>query len=208
MDTVRALAAVYRKRLGSLSWFMKCINEPIARRANAEDGCTGHFWEARFHSQALCSDRALLASMAYVDLNPVRAGIAKVPERSKYTSIRARFENDHWQATHAKAVAKMLERGEIHHFDTRVRPLMPFFDDAVPNSPEWSAVRLPMRREDYFRLVDAAGRILVRGKKGRIDPALEPILVRLELTGDQWVQASLAFRQHCRRGHLTLKKTA
>jgi hypothetical protein len=46
-DTVRAIAAVYRSRLGSLSWFMKCLNEPIARQANAEDGCTGHFWAAR-----------------------------------------------------------------------------------------------------------------------------------------------------------------
>jgi REP element-mobilizing transposase RayT len=89
--TVRDIAAVYRRRLGSLSWYMKCLNEPIARRANAEDGCTGHFWEARFHSQALCSEAALIAAMAYVDLNPVRAGVAPTPEKSNYTSIRARL---------------------------------------------------------------------------------------------------------------------
>ena len=39
--------ARYRKRLFDISWFMKCLNEPIAREANLEDGVTGHFWRKR-----------------------------------------------------------------------------------------------------------------------------------------------------------------
>ena len=35
----------FRSKLGDLSWFMKCLNEPIARLANKEDRCTGHFWD-------------------------------------------------------------------------------------------------------------------------------------------------------------------
>ena len=112
LGTVRSIVAVYRARLGDLSWFMKCLNEPIARRANAEDGCSGHFWEARFHSQPLCSDRALLTAMAYVDLNPVRAGMAKTPEQSEYTSFRARQLRDYQRTTLVGSVARLLERGE------------------------------------------------------------------------------------------------
>ncbi len=80
-----------RARLGSLSWFMRFLNEGIARRANAEDGCTGHFWDGRFKSQNLLDDRAALAAMTYVDLNPVRAGMARTISDCAFTSLQWRL---------------------------------------------------------------------------------------------------------------------
>lgn len=89
---VKEFVAEFRARLMSVSWYMKAINEYIARMANEEDNCTGHFWESRFKCQALLDERALLTCMAYVDLNPIRAGMAKALCDSEYTSIQERIE--------------------------------------------------------------------------------------------------------------------
>jgi hypothetical protein len=148
----------WRDRLTSLSWFMRCLNEPMARSANKEDHCKGRFWEGRFRCQALLDESALLRCMAYVDLNPIRAAVAKTPETSSHTSIKARID------------------GNDDH-------LMPF-DDA--NERKTSA--LPVRRDDYLQLVDWTGRQISRSKRGYIPERLPPILDRLHLDGGAWLK--------------------
>jgi len=83
-----------RRTLGSLSAFMKHLKQPIARRANLEDGCEGHFFQQRFYSGALLNEKAIIAASAYVDLNAVRANLAKTIEEYEDVSIAERVRED------------------------------------------------------------------------------------------------------------------
>lgn len=116
-----------RARLGSLSWFMRFVNEGIARRANVEDGCKGHFWDGRYKSQNLLDDRAALAAMAYVDLNPVRAGMAEHLDQCRFTSIPRRL--------------KLVQSGPETASD-QLRPLAGIASSIVPVITERSYVNL------------------------------------------------------------------
>jgi len=185
-----------RERLGSLSWFMKVIKERVARRANREDGCTGAFWEGRFGSVRLLDQGALVAAMAYVDLNPIRAGIADRPETSPYTAVRERIRA-------RQAAARALR---LHAEQPRLAPALlraeglPGDPDPDPERDLWVA---PLRRcmaegpgyctplsvDDYLALVDETGRQIRRGKRGAIPARLAPILERLELDVAGWVTA-------------------
>ena len=93
MDEEQQAAKVeqWRGRLSSLSWMMRGLNEHLARKASKEDGCTGRFWQGRFSSEPLLDESGLLACMAYVDLNPVRAGECDRLEDAEWTSIGERL---------------------------------------------------------------------------------------------------------------------
>jgi len=161
VQAVISTANIYRQRLYDISWFMRLLNEYIARLANKEDECTGRFWEGRFKSQSLLDEAALAACMAYVDLNPLRVGLAKTPETSDFTSIQKRI-----------AAAKK---------STQPNFLLPF-TDSVSNTIK----SLPFKLKDYLELVDSTGRQIVANKIGSIDHSYSPILVRTGLQHIDW----------------------
>ena len=177
--TVSDIVNVWRSKLSSISWFMRCLNQPIAHQANREDKCTGKFWESRFTSQALKSEEALLSCMAYVDLNPVRAGIADTPETSSHTSIRERLKPEF---DLQQAIDDQTDCGDLLDYKTALKPLLRF-ENRLVDEPQCGIL---LDFKEYLALVDWTGRIIRSDKRGHIDNTLPPILTRLKITPDQW----------------------
>ncbi|MDO6568356.1 transposase [Alteromonas sp. 1_MG-2023] len=161
ISTVISMANIYRQRLYDISWFMRLLNEHIAREANKEDECTGRFWEGRFKSQALLDEAALAACMAYVDLNPLRVGLADTPESSEFTSIKRRVN--------AAQVGK------------QPKFLYPFVGSSYQ-----STKGIPFNLEDYLTLVDETGRVISANKSGGVVQSTSTILQRTGLFQIDW----------------------
>ena len=106
----------------------------------------------------------MLACMAYVDLNPIRSGLADTPEESEYTSVKERIEERH---------------------DPSAAPswLCPIGDE----NPDGRGGILSMSRDEYLSLIDWTGRQIRSDKPGAIPDHLAPILERLAVNPSRWV---------------------
>jgi REP element-mobilizing transposase RayT len=194
--------AQLRKRLSSLSWFMGRLNEFIARAANKEDNLKGRFWESRFKCLRLLDDAAIAACMVYVDLNPIRAGLAASPEESDFTSIQERIHAWRMETTSTPSVpgesAQTIRPpsfdGDMPKLDNTTATFMSV-DALAPSPAAWLCPiqsHLPltgilhMTAAEYLNLVDTSGRILRSDKRGAIDADLAPILLRIGVKPDAW----------------------
>ena len=190
---------VYRLRLFDISWFMRILNESLARMANAEDGVKGRFWEGRFKSQALLDEQSLLAAMAYVDLNPVRAGLAPTPENSEHTSIKLRLEqlsnpSKEPQEAPARAVPAATSP-QAPQPSKPTKTLLPLAD-LMPFDPgQRRAVAIPFAFDDYLELVDSVGRVVRPDKRGAILEKTPAILERLLIDPAQFISYANGFFQ-------------
>jgi len=165
LKVVDEIIETWRMRLRDISWFMRLLNEYIARESNKEDKVTGRFWEGRFKSQALLDEQALITCMAYVDLNPIRADMAKTPEASDFTSIQER----------------------IHQvMNMKTRSLLPFQDEANLDFKNKEKA-IPFELNEYLALADWSGRSILQNKRGSIPGNTPPILLRLGIDEKGWI---------------------
>jgi REP element-mobilizing transposase RayT len=211
--------AQLRRRLSSLSWFMGRLNEFIARAANKEDEVKGRFWESRFKCQALLDEAAIAACMVYVDLNPIRSGLADTPEESDFTSIQERIRA--WQKE------TMTTASDPKHAATDVQPVDIGIGTILPDNTAEISSTLPrgicapvhsldgatlsdrwlcpiqsdsqrrgilrMTAAEYFDLVDMSGRLARSDKHGVIDAKLTPILMRIGANPGAWIDTISRF---------------
>ena len=214
--------AEVRKRLSSISWFMRCLVEPIARRANKEDVCSGRFFEGRYRCQPILDETALAACLAYVDLNPIRAGMAETLETSRFTSVYERIQalrktpsntsaqRAAWlspfelveDAPQTETLLSPGERGAggegaVELNESALRNQAPLND--VPASRVSNKGCLPMTFAEYLQLLDWTGRQPRADKPGVIPQDLAPVLERLQLSGDGWLNLVCDFRRKFRR---------
>ncbi len=170
------LVGIWRSRLRSLSWYMSCLNEKIARMANAEDECTGRFWEGRFKSQALLDEASVVSCMTYVDLNPIRAGTCESLETSEFTSIQERL----------LSIAS--------NKDNQVEPANPQWLKPLSKATQSPSIDcLPIEAASYFALVDWTGRAVREDGRGAIPSHIQPVLQRLGVNEHNWVNNTRYF---------------
>jgi len=160
----------WRGRLVDLGWFMRCLNEFVARLANKEDGCTGRFWEGRYKSQALLDATALLTAMAYVDLNPVRAGLAESVATSGFTSGQQRLQE-----------ITASPKPDINVSRPALRPFAQFLRENEDDG-------LPFNLQDYLDLLDTSGRTVHPTKRVAIPDSTPRLLSSLGLAPGEWLK--------------------
>ena len=178
---------LYRDRLKDVSWLMRCLNESLARRANAEDRCGGRFWGGRFKCQRLLDRGAILACMAYVDLNPVRARLADRLEESEFTSVFDRLMAN--RAEKRLGLLGNIERPtsvqqrEIDKelkWKSEVQWLLPIDGAESPLTG--------IDEEYYFSLVEWTGKMIRKDKPGFIPAGIAGVLDRFDLDAASWAQ--------------------
>ena len=181
--------AELRRRLSDISWWVRLMCQRIAKRANAEDGLDGHFWQGRYKAVRLLDEAAVLACAAYVDLNPIRAAMAETIEDSEFTSAQRRVQS----------LTQPAEAEPSSHINRPPRSdacLVPVHIDELRDGLGVQASKSAFRcsdkgfctltETDYLQLLDWTSRQIALGKRGSPPSEAPPIFERLRIEPVAW----------------------
>ena len=176
-----------RKRLANLGWFMKCLKEPLARLVNRAEGITGAFWQGRYKSIAILDEQALLATCAYIDLNPFAAGLSELPEESPHTSIRTRLDycRNTGRMNDLQAARIGTGMGVRQAADLESGLWLCPIEDRRRHGEMRAGLVEGFSLGSYVQLIDWTSRLL-RRCKARVSEEVASLLDRLGTNSDTW----------------------
>jgi hypothetical protein len=188
----------WRRRLGHISWSMRCLAENIAVRANREEEISSRFWQGCFKAVRILDEAALLACAMYIDLNPIRARLAETPETSFFTSVYERLATmlaeGKQEVSGVSGESGLNAEGASQSAPTRDGWLSPVLLDDELERREPAPVRRASNRgylgipfAEYLRLLDWTGREIRAEKRGSIPADLAPLFERLGIRSEAWV---------------------
>lgn len=91
---MRELKEKYTYRMGNISEFMKTLKQRFSRWYNKQHGRRGTLWEERYSATAVSAGSAARMVAAYIDLNPLRAGIIEDPKDYRWCSYAEAVAGD------------------------------------------------------------------------------------------------------------------
>ncbi|WP_231612690.1 hypothetical protein, partial [Novipirellula galeiformis] len=193
--------AEIRKRLSSISWWMRLLCQRVATRANREEEESGRFFQDRFHATRLADEASLLACAAYVDLNPIRAAMAATLEGSDHTSLQRRIQaipaGDRCEVAGSANPLAMAAVDSVDRFlspltiDERTDPIGPCPSESGCRCSDKGFLAMPL--EDYLQLLDWTARQVAPGKRGKTPAGVPSVLKRLRLDASSWCELASDF---------------
>ena len=202
LDTIRNCnekTTEIRSRLSDISWWMRLLDQRIARRCNDEDQAKGRFFEDRFKAIPLIDEQAITACAVYIDLNLIRAHVAKTVELSNHTSgqLRARaFKKNLTKSTDKQTVDEHAI--EVNAADAFLSPISTSGDSQTPGlMPSRTGKRcsdkgfLAMKEQAYLELLDWTRS--ASEEPGRRDITRPPTLSKWGISSPVWLKMATDF---------------
>ncbi len=188
-DEKRVAAILHRfeRRMGNVSEFMKELKQRFSRNYNKRMDRHGTLWGERFKSVLTQGDETALATMAaYIDLNPVRAGMVSKPEDYSWSGYGAAVAGD---TTAQQGLGRLLDCGSR------------FQGDCEPHTWERTCqrYRLWLFSEGKEETIDPNLQDSVAPKHHRKGIAADDVMQELERDGLMTIQEVL----RCRVRYLT-----